>query len=150
MTTTTSRRPAAKRAPAKAAPRKRAVASTQVTATDEALAPRFEPLDLDAEDDLPEDTAPLFVLDGVTYEVPLYPSAALALEYIEQTTTIGIGAANLWALRQLIGDAGYVALTTGTGRRKLTGKNLARIVDLAVGIVLGALEDDTTGPLGRG
>lgn len=150
-TTTRARKAAAAKPPAKkaAAPRRRSVASTRVTATADALAARFQPLDLDAEPDLPDTVAPLFTLDGVTYSIPTHPSAAMAIEYTQRLTTQG-GAANLWALEELLGGDAFAALTSPAARRKLSGKNFGRLVDLAVSIVLGALEDDPQAPLGRG
>lgn len=140
-----------RRAPAKrAAARPRAASSKRVTAMDDALSARFQQVDLDAEPDVPDDDAPLFTLDGVEYRVPLHPSAVVALEYIEMVGQRGISAANVWALQQLLGDEAWEALKSAKARRKLTGKNLTRIIDIAVGLVVGALEDDASGPLGRG
>lgn len=107
---------------------------------------RVTPLNLDAEPVPSDEMAHLFTLDDVDYMVPLHPSAGLALDYIERRS-VNPSAANVWLMRELIGSEGYDALKAWKG---LTGAILTQVIDNVVTLVLGALEEDPTGPLGRG
>lgn len=119
--------------------------AAEVSGTAGVLA-RISPLNLDEQPVPSGEMAHLFTLDDVDYMVPLHPSAGVALEYIERRAA-NPSAANVWIMRELIGAEGYEALK---GWKGLTGDILGQVIDNVVGLVLGAMEETTTDPLGRG
>jgi hypothetical protein len=79
----------------------------------------------------------LFEVDGVMYQVPRKPSAGIALKYLEATEQVGEGAANLYVLREMLGEDGYTALSDC---KTLTDEHLKWVAETVVGLVLGTVE----------
>jgi hypothetical protein len=53
---------------------------------------------------------PVFELDGDLYQVPVKPSAGLALGYLEMQSTQGPDAAVYWMMVEMLGEEGFNAL----------------------------------------
>lgn len=81
---------------------------------------------------------PLLKRDGVTYSIPVKISADIALQYLELTTTVGVGAALVWGLKRLLGPDGYEALATFPN---LTNAELGKISGYVQNKLFGALDD---------
>lgn len=97
----------------------------------------FEPLRLSSEPEQTPDMVDLFEVDGTMYSVPRKPSASIGLQYLDAAETLGPQAANLFVLREMLGDDGYNALSTC---KALTDEHLAWLVDTIQGLVLGTIE----------
>lgn len=129
----TARVTATKKAAAKkAAP----PAPAQAAAARSANAP-FEPLRLSSTPTEPPEMVDLFEVDGVMYQVPLKPSASISLQYLDLVEKYGESAANLYAIRELLGPEGYKALS---GCKTLQMEHLEWLVETIQGLVLGTVE----------
>jgi hypothetical protein len=97
----------------------------------------FEPLRLSSAPEEAPDLVDLFEVDGTMYSVPSKPSASIALRYLDAAENLGPQAANLYVLREMLGEDGYKALSTC---RALTDTQLTWIVETVQGLVLGTIE----------
>lgn len=124
---------ATKKAPAKkSAPQARSLAVAARTAP----AP-FEPLRLSSAPEEEPELVDLFEVDGTMYSVPSKPSASITLMYLDAAESLGPQAANLYVLREMLGEEGYRALSTC---RSLTEPQLTWVVETVQGLVLGTIE----------
>jgi hypothetical protein len=104
-----------------------------------------EPLDISTADDgAPVQGVRLFSIDGPPYYVPAVPSASLALQFMARYRADPI-AGQGWVLEELLGAEAYRALA---GYKQLKAKDLARLIQIALRLVMGTVEG-ATGPLGR-
>ena len=97
----------------------------------------FEPLQLSSAPEEAPELVDLFAVDGTMYSVPRKPSASIALRYLDAAENLGPQAANLYVLREMLGDEGYNALSTCKG---LTDTQLTWVVETVHGLVLGTIE----------
>lgn len=124
-------------APKKAAARKPVSRAPSPAVAVRAAPAPFEPLRLSSEPEQAPDMVDLFEVDGTMYSVPRKPSASIGLQYLDAAETLGPQAANLFVLREMLGDDGYSALSTC---KALTDEHLAWLVDTIQGLVLGTIE----------
>lgn len=123
---------ATKKAPAKKVPSP--ASSAVVTARTSAP---FEPLRLKSVPDAPPEMVDLFEVDGVMYQVPRKPSASIGLQYLDAAESLGTQAANLFILREMLGQEGYKALSTC---KTLDDDQLQWVVETVQGLALGTVE----------
>lgn len=97
----------------------------------------FEPLQLSSEPVAPVEMVDLFAIDGTMYQVPRKPSASIGLQFLEAAESLGVEAANLHVLREMLGPEGYKALSTC---KTLDDKQLQWVVETVQGLVLGTVE----------
>lgn len=97
----------------------------------------FEPLHLSSEAAEPIEMVDLFEVDDVMYQVPRKPSASIGLQFLEAAETLGPHAANLWILREMLGQEGYKALSTC---KTLEDTHLAWVIETVQGLALGTVE----------
>jgi hypothetical protein len=134
--TTTTRRPAAKRATAK----------RPTPRVQKAMDAPAGAIDLDALPVIEQETQHLFTLNGTEYHVVSNPSAAIGLRYLRMARTHDHVTAQGWLLETLLGEDAYSALMDYD---RLTDAILEQIVNAVVALTLGAVEA-SNGPLGRG
>ena len=97
----------------------------------------FEPLRLSSAPGAAPEMIDLFEIDGTMHRVPRKPSASIGLRYLDAAETLGPQAANLYVLRDMLGEDGYRALSTC---KTLTDEQLAWVVETIQGLVLGTIE----------
>lgn len=124
------------------AQKKPAAKKPTAPAVDSLPAPRskpapFEPLRLSSTPDAPPEMVDLFDVDGVMYQVPRKPSASIGLQYLDAVENLGAQAANLFILREMLGQDGYKALSTC---KTLDDDQLQWVVETIQGLALGTVE----------
>lgn len=97
----------------------------------------FEPLRLSSAPEEAPEMVDLFEIDDTMYSVPRRPSASIGLRYLDAAETLGPQAANLYVLREMLGEDGYRALSSC---KALTDPQLAWVVETIHGLVLGTIE----------
>lgn len=97
----------------------------------------FEPLRLSSQAPEPPEMVDLFEIDDVMYSVPRKPRANIALQYLDAAERLGLGAAELFILRAMLGEDGYAALSRCDS---LTEEHLAWVLETIQGLVLGTVE----------
>lgn len=102
-----------------------------------AKAAPFEPLRLSSTQSEPPELVDLFEVDGVMYQVPRKPSASIGLQYLDAAERLGVEAANLFILREMLGPDGYEALCTC---KTLQDEQLQWVVETIQGLALGTVE----------
>lgn len=126
-----------KKAPAKKTTPRPAPAEPAVPASTTPGVPGFQPLRLTSEAPPEEDLVELFEVDGVMYSVPRKPRANIALQYLEALEQLGPQMANVYLLREMLGQEGYRALSTC---KSLKGEHLAWVMETIHGLAMGTTE----------
>lgn len=117
------------------AARKRAAAKP-VNATSSGL--DFEPIHIDADDDVVEERVPLFYIGEDEYTIPKEIPKGVALQYLRHAAERGHELATAPLLIRVLGEDAYEALEQSKG---LKDDQLGRIVDIIVGLALGKQEE---------
>jgi hypothetical protein len=116
-----------------AAARKRAAARPAVG---DAL--DFEPIRIDADDDVVEERVPLFYIGDTEYTIPKEIPKGVALQYLRHASEVGHELATAPLLIRVLGEDAYEALEQSKG---LKDDQLERIVDIIVKLALGKQEE---------
>lgn len=102
-----------------------------------AVASAFEPVRIAADEDVVEESEPLFYIGEVEYSIPKNIPVGVALEYMRIAGQIGEELAAPPLLIRVLGEEGYTALEQSKGLNK---EQMERIVDHVVDRALGRSE----------
>lgn len=127
MASTTRQVTAAKRRPS--APKPAAVTSE----------PDFEPIRIDADEDVPEGRVPLFYIGDTEYSVPSNIPAGVGLEYLRIASERGEELAAPALLTRVLGEEAYTALEQSRGLKE---KQLTQIIQIIVDRAMGSREKE--------
>ncbi|HEY9353685.1 MAG TPA: hypothetical protein VIP28_10555 [Nocardioides sp.] len=98
----------------------------------------FEPIRIDADDDVPEERVPLFYIGEDEYTIPKEIPKGVALQYLRHAAEVGHELATAPLLIRVLGEDAYTALEQSKG---LKDDQLERIVDIIVKLALGKQEE---------
>jgi hypothetical protein len=115
-----------------AAARKKAAAARPVSVSDPLAG--FEPIRIDADDDVVEDRVPLFYIGDDEYTIPREIPPGVALQYLRQARESGHELATPPLLIRVLGEDAYMALEQSKAVKE---DQLERIVKLIVDLALG-------------
>lgn len=118
-----------------AAARKKAAAARPAPVSDPLA--DFEPIRIDADDDVVEERVPLFYIGDDEYTIPREIPPGVALQYLRQARESGHELATPPLLIRVLGEDAYMALEQSKAVRE---DQLERIVKLIVDLALGQAE----------
>jgi hypothetical protein len=118
-----------------AAARKKA-AATRPTVASDPLAD-FEPIRIQADDEVEEERVPLFYIGDTEYTIPKTIPPGAALQYLRQARESGHELATPALLIRVLGEDAYMALEQS---KAVEEEQLDRIVQLIVDLALGQKE----------
>lgn len=128
-----------------AAARKKA-AATRPSVVADPLAD-FEPIRIQADDEVEEERVPLFFIGDDEYTIPKEIPPGAALQYLRQARESGHELATPSLLIRVLGEDAYMALEQS---KAVTEDQLDRIVKLIVDLALGQKEKKEEGGKARG
>lgn len=97
----------------------------------------FEPIRIDADEDVVEERVPLFYIGDTEYTIPREIPPGAALQYLRQARESGHELATPPLLIRVLGEDAYMALEQS---RAVTEEQLEKIVKLIVDLALGQKE----------
>lgn len=99
----------------------------------------FEPVHIDADDDVVEERVPLFYIGDTEYTIPKEIPKGVALQYLRHAAEVGHELATAPLLIRVLGEDAYTALEQSKG---LKDDQLERIVDIIIRLALGKQEKE--------
>jgi hypothetical protein len=102
--------------------------------TGPAAALDFEPIHIEADEDVVEERVPLFYIGDTEYTIPKEIPVGVGLEYLRIAAEIGQELAAPALLTRVLGTEAYKALEKSRG---LKGEQLERIIQIVIDLALG-------------
>ncbi|MFF4346812.1 hypothetical protein [Streptomyces sp. NPDC001530] len=98
----------------------------------------FEPIHIDADDDIEEERVPLFFIGDDEYTIPKEIPRGVALQYLRHAAEVGHELATAPLLIRVLGEDAYMALEQS---KALKEDQLGKIVDIIIRLALGKQEE---------
>jgi hypothetical protein len=99
----------------------------------------FEPIRIDADDEVEEERVPLFYIGSDEYTIPKHIPRGVALQYLRHASEVGHEVATAPLLIRVLGEDAYMALEQS---RAMTEEQLEKIVDIIIKLALGKQEKE--------
>jgi hypothetical protein len=99
----------------------------------------FEPIHIEADDDIEEERVPLFYIGADEYTIPKHIPKGVALQYLRHASEVGHELATAPLLIRVLGEDAYTALEQS---RALKEDQLEKIVDIIIKLALGKQEKE--------
>lgn len=99
----------------------------------------FEPIHIQADDEIEEKRVPLFYIGDTEYTIPEEIPKGVALQYLRHAAEVGHELATAPLLIRVLGETAYTALEQSKG---LKGDQLEQIVGIIIRLALGEQEKE--------